>query len=290
MNEKALTIFCPVWGNHFRGLLQDHAIPSMMFPGNLPSVDVDKIFVDVLGPGPAEYQANAAIVEKGLHGLPIELRHVNHQDLALGFRDAMHFAIQRDTRLLLMMPDTMYAPFSVGNIWRYAKGKNVVMSGLYVRNNEEVFKQRFPNWQLWPSHSDFVRNSFEIGALNICDTHQDNCTDIGGVAWTKISEDTRLCVHYLPSAYLFSFMPDDEIWWTAHPEFGNIDHVWPSQLITERRWRVVGSTDVFYAVELESAARSGAMQPTPGSKGNEYYNQRRPHNDSNGSFLIEIHG
>jgi hypothetical protein len=289
MDDKALTIFVPVWGDHFRHLLRDFAIPAMMFPGNLPSVDVGKIFLDVLAPG-QQFQQTAALLEEGLHGLPIELRHIDETDLARGFTNAMHAARIRDTRLLLMMPDTMYAPESIGNIWRYAKGKNVVIGGLYVRNNEDVFKKEFPLWKHWRRHSDYVRNSFAIGALNICDTDQDNCTQVGGVAWTKISEDTRLCLHYLPSPYLSYFTAEDEAWWAAHPEFGNVDHVWPTELMAQRRWRVIGSTDVFFAVELESAARSGGLQPFPGSKGNEYYNHRRPHNDACGSFLIEIHG
>lgn len=291
MDDKTLTIFCAVWGNHYRELCRDFALPSMMFPGNLPSLDVQKIFVDVGAPG-GEFQATAEIITAGLAGLsiPFELRHINNNDLALGFRDAMHAARTRESRLLLMMPDTIYAPKSVGNIWRYAKGKNVVVGGLYVRNNEDVFKKNFPLWKHWPSHSDYVRNSFDIGALNICDTDRDNCTHIGGVGWTKIAPDTRLCLHYLPSPYLMWITPEDEDWWNRHPEFGNIDHVWPSELMAQRRWRVIGSTDVFYAVELENAARSGALQPAPGSKGNEYYAHRRPHNDACGSFLIEIHG
>ncbi len=291
MKDDSLTIFCPVWGDKFRGLLRDYSLPSMMFPGNLPSCGLQKIFVDVLAPE-NEYSATVEILNKEMSGLPVEYRHINeHQsDLALGMRNAMHAARSRETKMLLMMPDTIYAPKSIGNIWRYAKGKNVVVGGLYVRNNEDVFKQRFPLWKHWPHHKDYVSNSFSIGALNICDTDQDNCTQIGGIAWTKIDEETRLCLHYLPSPYLAWFTAEDEEWWTRHPEFGNWDHVWPSQLMAERRWRVVGSTDVFFAVELENSARSGAMKPLPNSKGNEFYDHRRPHNDANGSFLIEIHG
>ncbi len=291
MNDKALTLFVPIWGDHFRQLASDYALPSLMAPGNLPSCGLDKIFVDVLAPT-AEYGTTVEVLEKQLNGLPVEFRHINehNSDLALGMRNAMHATRVRETRMLLAMPDTIYAPKSIGNIWRYAKGKTVVIGGLNVRNNEDLFKENFPHWRLWPNHSDYVRNSFAIGALNICDTHQDNCTQIGGVAWTKISDETRLCLHYLPSPYLAWFTAEDEEWWTRHPEFGNWDHVWPSELMAQRRWRVIGSTDVFYAIELESSKRSGELKPALNTKGNELYSHRRPHNDANGSLLIEIHG
>ncbi len=292
MNDRALTLFCAVWGPHFHDLLEQYTLPSLMLDGNLPALGLDKIYVDVMGVH-HEWEHTQRLFREQCPGLPIEMRQIGmiraDRDIADGLRQSMYACRERQTRMLLCPPDTIFGPRSISNIFNYAKGKNVVVAAAHVRNNEDAFKENYPHWKLWPANRDFVRNSFAIGALNICDTNEDNCTHIGGVAWTRVNPDTRLMLHYLPTPYLCWFEPSDLDWWTHNLKFGLWDHVWPEKLIAERRLRVIGSTDTFFAIELEAASRSVALQPSPGTKGNELYNQRRCHMDACGSFLIEVH-
>ena len=98
-------------------------------------------------------------------------------------------------------------------------------------------------------------------------------------------------LHYLPTPYLCWFTESDEsFWFNESHTFGNWDHVWPGLLLREHRWRVIGSSDVFFLVEFESPERSRSLAPQSGSAGNELYQHRRPHNEANGSFLIEVRG
>jgi len=294
MNDKALTLFIPVWGQKHHDLLEQYALPSLMLPGNLPALGVEKIYVDIMGVH-HELDHTKRLLAEQCPGLPLEIRQIGYPkmtcDMAEGLIDCMHACYQRQTRMLLCMPDTIIGPGSISNIFNYAKGKPVTVSAAHVRNNEDLFRERFPHWQMWLSNRDFVRNSFAIGALDICDTNEDNCTDQGGIAWTRVADETRLMLHFLPTAYLCWFTESDLNYWKTHVNFGMYDHRWPTLLYQERRLRLVGSTDVFFAIELESAARSGSMRPTPGTRGSESdYGRGHPHMEACGSFLIEIHG
>ncbi len=294
MNDNALTLFVPVWGQTFHEMLEQFSLPSLMLPGNLPALGLEKIFVDVMGVH-HEWEHTQRVFAEQCDGLPLELRQMGmvkaDRDPMVCMLDCMHACRQRGTRMLLCMPDTIFGPGSISNIFNYAKGKNVVVSAAHVRNNIDLFKERFQFWKLWPTNREFVRNSFSIGALNICDTNQDNCTDQGGIAWTRVNEDTRLMLHFLPTAYLCWFTDSDIDYWTRNPNFGMWDHRWPTLVYAERRLRVIGSTDVFFAIELESAVRSNSMQPTPNTRGSESnFGAGHPHMMACSSFLIEIHG
>ncbi len=296
MNDRAITLFCPVWGQHFHDLLEQYALPSLMLPGNLPKLGLDRIYVDVMGVH-HEWENTQRVFREQLHGLPVEIRQIGmpraDRNIADGIRDCMNACIQRQTRMLLAMPDTIIGPGSLANIFNYAKGKPVCVAAAHVRVNEDRFFADFPHWKLWPFNRDLCRAAFQIDAVNICDTNKDNVTDVGAIAWTQINDDTRLMLHYVPTVYLAWFTQSDVNWWQQVNEkgffdFGKWDHLWPTLLMNERRFRVVGSTNIFFAVELESAQRSNSLHPRPGTAGNELTNERNPHNDACGSFLIEV--
>lgn len=290
MNDKELTLFCPVWGQKFLDLLKNFALPSLMLSRNLPALGLEKIYVECIGVH-HEFDHTCQVVTEGLSGLPIEVSQhgsVRAEDPIHGLRSIMNKCRQRKTRMLLAMPDTIYGNGSVSNIFNYAKGKEITVSAAHFRVNEDKFQSECALWRHWPANRDFVRNALNIGAVDVCDTNADNVTQIGGIAWTKINDDTRLLLHYLPTAYLVWFTASDIAWWSNRMTWGEWDHSWPTILLHERRMRVVGSTDVFFAIELEDAARSGQLRPAPGSLGNESYYKHNPHNEACGSFLVEV--
>ncbi len=290
MNDKELTIFCPVWGQKFLDYLRDYTLPSLMLKGNLPDCGLQKIYVECVGVQD-EHEHTVRVIAEGFSGLPVEIaQHAckSSPDIFNGLFPTMKLCRERGTRMLVVMPDTIYGPESISNIFHYAKGKPVTVAAAHVRTNEELWKQKCALWKLWPNNRDFVRNALEIGAFNICDTNKDNVASVGGVAWTQVNRNTKLLLHYLPTAYLAWFTESDIAWWSGNPGWSNWDHRWPELLVKERRWRVVGSTNIFFAIELEEAARSGQLKPLPHSQGNELYNGRHLHHDTNGCLLIEM--
>lgn len=289
MNDKTLTLFCPVWGQKHLDMLQDFALPSLMLPKNLPALGLEKIYVECVGVK-HEFSHTCRVLHGGLKGLPIEVtQHAGDhaQDPIHGLRQALKLCLERGTRLLLAMPDTIYSNGSISNIFNYARGKTVCVSAAHVRVNEDLFMAKFPRWKEWPNSRQMVEAAFSVGAVDVCETINPNVTDVGGIAWTKVNETTRLMLHYLPTAYLVWVTPEDVVWWNHRNTWGDWDHIWPESLLRNRRLRVIGSSDVFFAVEFESAERSGALKPSGGA-GNELYVHRRPHNDACGSFLIAI--
>lgn len=289
MNDKELTLFCPVWGQKFLNTLHEFSIPSLMLEGNLPALNLEKIYIECVGL-PEERDQTIEIIKRGFHDLPWEITHHVQAapDIFDGLFPVMKLCRERGTRMLLVMPDTIFGPRSISNIFNYAQGKEVTVAAAHVRINEDRWRKECSLWSHWPNNRDFVRNALSIGAFNICDTNKDNVASVGGVAWTQINERTKLLLHYLPTPYLAWFTESDIEWWRNHPGWGQWDHHWPSLLTQERRLRVVGSTNVFFAMELEDAARSNHLQPLPNSKGNELYNGRHLHMDTCGCFLIEM--
>src|SRR5262245_50261971 len=76
MNDKELTLFCPVWGRKFLDMFRDYALPSLMLPGNLPACGLEKLYVEHAGQG-REFPEAQQILGEALKplGIPIELTH-----------------------------------------------------------------------------------------------------------------------------------------------------------------------------------------------------------------------
>jgi hypothetical protein len=292
INDDTLTLFIPVWGAKHIGLLQEFTLPSLMSPGNLPGCALKTIYVQV-GGIVEEWDQIRDVISQALPGLPLQIELVGSpipRDPIHALRGIIHTAVIRGSRMLVTMPDTIFAPNCVTNLMAYAKGKPVTVAAAHVRVNEELYFSRYGKRFPWLTHRDMVKAAFDMGAVDVCDSNKDNVTEVGGIAWTRINEDTRLLLHYLPTPYLCWFTPTDEDFWAKAPTFGHWDHIWPSLLLNERRLRVAGSSETFFLIELEAAARSGSLRPAPGSAGKELYNHRHPHNDACGAFCIEVKG
>jgi hypothetical protein len=291
MDESVLTLWIPVWGEKHLDLLARYTLPSLMAPENLPALKLRKIYAVICGLC-HEAELAAAIVEASLAPLPVEVTTVcsgDVRDPRHGLIETIQLCLQRGSRMLLTMPDTVYGGGSVTNLMRAAAGTPLTIAAAHVRVNEDVWFREFGP-RLWHDNRSLVQAAWSIGACGPCDTTRENVCWAGGIGWASVNPDTRLLIHYLPTPYLCWWTDFDLGWWHQQPTFGCIDHVWPQHLIAQHRFAVAGSSDLFFAVELESAFRSGSLAPAPGSANQEIYHHRRPNNDVCGCFLLEIKG
>jgi hypothetical protein len=109
----------------------------------------------------------------------------------------------------------------------------------------------------------------------------------GGFAIQRIgNENLWAMTHRLPTPFIVNMQADDLPFLKI---FGAYDHSWPSKLIKEKRYKYVGSSDVFFAVELTQADMN-SVNMLPDSLWNDESDQRDKHNEVNRNFLPILRG
>lgn len=261
IDEDSICVFIPAWGDLHLGYLKRFALPSVLQPGNLPACGYSKIIVRGASVGPIEPLMR--VLSEGFQGIPgVEFLvhdYGDHENALLqGFRDTIRFCIERKCRMLLAMPDTIFANGGIFNMRQYARGKPVSVAAAHLRVNA--------NTATTGSEAGFLTSPVgaqELVGIAMRNAHQsqtesyaenDNGTLTGGISLTRISDRLRTCIHFLPTTYLAWFTESDAAFFNGVKFFGSIDHDWPRHLYNEGRFRVFGSSDLFFAVELTDPA------------------------------------
>ncbi|MBV8074621.1 MAG: hypothetical protein JO140_04250 [Candidatus Eremiobacteraeota bacterium] len=78
----------------------------------------------------------------------------------------------------------------------------------------------------------------------------------------------------LPSPMFCSIEESDREYFNgyANGKVGSLDHIWTLKLISEHRWRVLGSSDLFFVAELTAADIADKKHTYP-VEGNRQYNE-----------------
>jgi hypothetical protein len=290
INEKEAAIWLPVWGYHHLHLMEHFALRSFMWPDNLPACRYERLHVFICGLE-REWTAAAEAVERATDGLLVSLYPAFDpapRDPIYGLRAAMRFCIERSIRCWVCMPDIIHGNGSLSHMLKATDGKPVTVAAAHARVTEERFFADYPYWDRWTNNRDLVQAAFALDGLHWADSSRDNSSSLGGVSWTKINPTTRLLVHHLPAPWLCYFTESDLRWWDDFM-IGHFDHVWPSVLIPQNRFRVIGCSDVAFAIELQSAWRSQELKPVPGTIHQEGYQHKRPNHDVCNALAIAIH-
>jgi len=165
-------------------------------------------------------------------------------------RGVINGCIAARSRLLILMPDTIFADGSILNMRRYAMNKPVCVAAPHLRVNADQFialKERI----VYPPRRLVDRALRCAHQSQACSyTQADHGTLYGGIALTKLDEHTTTIIHYLPTVYLACFDERDATHFQEAHDFGAWDHTWPNHLADVGRLRVFGSSDLFFAVEL----------------------------------------
>lgn len=298
--SDALQLFIPVWGDYL-SLLERYALPSLLWPGNLPSLPVN-IFVEAFTRS-ADAGRLREILTVAFAGLPnVEINVSAHDGrsvdrAAWAMQAGVARAGERSCRMLMVMPDTIFGNGSIGNLWRYAAGKNVSVAAGHLRVNAPDFTQARPELTASsPLANDALvdlawRFAHQSSAASW--TNAANATGFGGIALTRLTPSLVTMVHYLPTVYLASFTAEDLEYFRRTYDFSAWDHDWPKRLVNgngNSRLRVLGSSDLFFALELTDPNRN-LVTVAPGSAGNENYQHTElPHCAVCGNFVTALRG
>ncbi len=271
IDETALTIFAPAWGAKHLEYLRKYALTSVMQSGNLPACGYSKIYVEgsTLGDtGPLE-----AVLRDGFKPLPVDVRVVSFPDhetaLLSHLKHVIRLCIARQTRMLLVMPDTIIANGGIFNMREYVRGKPVSIAAPHLRVEALSFTSDFRSLHdLWPFSSQalvFWAKAHPHQSLTNSYAHGCHGTYTGGISLTKITDRLTTILHFLPTIYLAWFVESDAAFFEGVKFFGSWDHDFGQHLYNEGRYRVFGSSELFFAVELTDR-EANKIAVVPGSQ------------------------
>jgi len=165
--------------------------------------------------------------------------------------------------------------------------RNLCIAAVHLRVDESIFLRLIGNIPGEISNAQLVSLSLKAPHQNLTDSFIDkemNCSYISGISIQKINSNIYTVTHRLPAIFLANFNKSDIKYFTRY-SFNAWDHAWPSLLIKQRRYKVVGSSEVFFMTELTKA--SSHICPNLSSYGNDDYQVTEYiHKEINRNFAV----
>lgn len=293
VNENILTVWIPVWGAHHIGLMENFLIPSLLQPGNLSSLR-GQIHFDICTTAESVEEVNRS-AQRALAGwktcsVSIAALPDGSQVISRGFLNSIRSAIAARSRMLLAMPDTVFGNGSIGNLARYAFGKNICIAAAHLRVEHDAYMKATGGKFSGASNAELVDVAEACAHQTARESHceSENCSWAGGISLTHIAPGLHAMIHHLPTPYLVFMTREDEEFF-AHGHLGFIDHVWPEKLVESGRLRVIGSSELFFAVEI-TATGNNTQPIKPNSQFEEAYCGQFKHHRANSMFVTALQG
>ena len=279
-----------VWGNDFLHAFFSYTIPSLLQDGNIPTLaregyDLKYTIYTQLD----EYQEIAKGYDSCLSLLNenVTVKIISLGDLEEGWWrgyywhngtsaliDQIKTCIDEDAAMFFAPPDSVFGNHSVTNVVKTVEGKDVCLAAPNARVRRDsimasgVF-DRLKNMETTIENDELVDLAFEHGhpaLLESFDNVDTNRTH-RGLSIRKINESTYSIIHNLPTVYLANFVADDLEHFTR--SWASWDRRWPRLLMRHNRLKVVGSSDLFFCVELTKNDRPGRIRKQSGLLNND---------------------
>lgn len=283
MYDKLLHVWTPVWGRQI-DFFERYTLPSLLWPDNLPLSGMGVVH-DLYTRSQDEERLRWIMSRNSPSGFyNLTVAPPGTPDLMIwALRAASAKACQSKARMLVAMPDVIFGNGSIGNLLKYASGKSVSLACAHLRINEEDFvgfyKDSIPTF----SNPELVDLAFQFPHQNTEASWLggQNASHISGLTLTRISDSLVALTHRLPTIYLTHFTGDDVDYFHRSAGMSCWDHDWPSTLL-DGRLRFIGSSDLFFAVELTE--RASHIVPC-GVAGEGTYHKGQPHHLLNRHFV-----
>lgn len=197
--------------------------------------------------------------------------------------------IEANAKSLFINPDLFFGSGSLANLLAYKFKNDMCLAALHMRVEygefQEILKTiegDITNPQLVDIAMRCLHKSWSEAFISD-DTNNSNAS---GSAMQKIGDSLWAVTFRIPTVYLAKFTKDDR---NDLSQFDHWDHEWPTQLMTANRYKFIGSSDMFFAVEL---TKHDVNIPTV-----EHYRQwsddfhcHKMHSEANRHFLAIVRG
>lgn len=194
-----------------------------------------------------------------------------------------------NVKSLFLNPDFFFGDGSLRNIIAYQFKNNMCLAALHVRVDYDKFQDRITaiggnisNPQLVTIAMNCLHKSW---GESFASESTNNCNASGSTT-QQLTANLWAVTFRIPTIFLTNFTQPDI---SAISAFDHWDHVWPTKLMEDHRFKFIGSSDVFFAVELTKADNNiPAVQHN--MQWNDNFHANTHHSEVNRNFLAIVRG
>ena len=293
-----LNLMTMVYGKDYVQLFKDYCLKSLFYPDNIPRAILDgyRVKWDIYTTQDSEQLIKDAVQEHHLFEVEYDIKIIdkiiitssgndtNYQCLYLSLQKA----IEENALFYLATPDVMIGNGSLSNLLAYKTDKPLCLAAAHVRVAQESFKIEDRVY----SNAELVT----LSMLNLSQSWRDtfveadaNCSYCANVTTRKITDNLWAVTHRIPTIYLARAIPSDIEFFEKKKIYGEWDWGWGEVLTQQNRYRVIGSSDMFFGAEITPKDRNNA-HVMKGCQWNDDGSNRRQHSFINRNFITTLRG
>lgn len=224
-----------------------------------------------------------------IKGVSVEVFHYSEMDNTKLLHAMIEQSIGQDARLLFMSPDYFIGNGSLFNICSHQSNGNMCLAALHMRVDFDKFiraldlkKGRINNPELVTLAMENLHKSWGEAFID----EESNNSYFSGSSVQKIADKLWDVSFRIPTVFLAKFEQSDL---EGLAQFDYWDWEWPATLIKEHRYKYIGSSDMFFAVEL-TKERENIPCVQAGSLWNDDFRVQKDHSEVNRNFLAVLRG
>ena len=298
-----LLIATYVYGEQFLDLFDRYCLRSLMQAGNIPYLLKQGYeIIYIIYTKPRDVQRLTAIIDK-YKTEKIEYRITTNRFVgnetevskanSIFLLESVGFAVTNKAPFFLASPDIFVGDFSLSNLLTYNTNKDICLAALHLRVDSVLFQRWYNEEAILPvSNARLVTTSMGILSQSWRDSFIDkgrNCSFTANSAVQKIQDNLYNVTFRIPNVFLARLNQSDVDYFNQHPNLGNWDHSWPEHLVKGRRYKFIGSSDMFFACEATYVDNNKSD-----CRDNDLWNDEcintKLHSETNRNFLAIIRG
>lgn len=276
--ETKLRIFTTVWGDQHLDWFERSCIRSLSWPLNSQAIrnatwtlftknqDLERAKTLALKTGVTniEFAGISDIVEGNTPLMGKVLLECLLQMMDSSIRDG--------SKVLMAPPDTIFSEGTIQALLAAGAQKGTCVAVPHPRVSPSIFGGIKDSPLTGAELTSLAMKHGHRAWTEAEDGHPKQNSFVGGISWRRLGPKVIGVTHRLPTVYLAEFQSSDiTAFRQPHdnlpPTFGYYDHGWPSELITQERQRVIGSSDA--ACILEVTKEDLNVPPVFASNGQE---------------------
>ena len=196
-------------------------------------------------------------------------------------------SIGQDARLLFMSPDYFIGNGSIYNLCKYTSKTNMCISALHMRVDFDKFlgamgDKEISNPELVTIAMENLHKSWGEAFVDVAS----NNAYYSGSSIQPIADKLWSVCFRIPTVFLAKFEQDDL---RELSQFDHWDWEWPAFLIENNRYKYIGSSDMFFAVELTKTKENIPAIKHDG-QWNDEFRVHKKHGEINKNFLSILRG
>ena len=268
-SPRKIIFFTCVWGSFvtyyervlMKSLFQSGNIPALLEQGYLIELCVytqesDQLAVENImkryQDGLLDAQKQFLQIQLNYFPLPILNRSQRQPHLKYALLRTMKWCIQENAYCFMALPEAFFGNNSVTNMVNLTMGRDLCIASLHLRVVDQKFLNLLQQSSGELSNNTLVSMSLKCahqGVLNSFINHDVNGSYSTGLSIQPITNTLFAVTFRMPNIFLASFHKSD-ITYFSKRTFNHWDHEWPELLMKQRRYKVAGSSELFFAAEL----------------------------------------